>query len=139
EEASAVGAPHRPDVPRPAWSELPVLAVVEKYQFRLVDVRVAVAPPLSVARAASCKRQPFVVGRRRGEVLVRVALIRYRDRRSARDAHPEDVAHPGDVLAVRREVEPFPIARPGVELIESAVVRNARQRASGEIEDVDVP
>src|SRR5205085_6661810 len=99
-------------------------------------VRAAVTPPLRVAAADEGHVRP--VRRGRGRPLVRVAVGGDLQGRPAVGAHAVDVVARGDVARRRGEVDPTPVVRPRVELLEAVVEGESPEVARGEVEHVDV-
>ena len=104
----------------------------------LVDVGVAVAPPLGAADAFGDEGEVLAVGRGSAFELVEVALATDFERGAAGGADAEDVALAGDVVDGGGEVEPFAVGGPGVERFGGVGVGEAGELAGGEGEDVDV-
>ena len=113
-------------------------AIVAEPQLGLVEVRVALAPPLAGAVAAGRERHALAVGRRRGEELAGVAVGADGHRRAAVAPHAIEVVHPRDVAAGRREVQPLAVARPPVQPLQPIVERHLFEGAGRKREDVDV-
>ena len=140
EQAAAVGAPHRPVVLGAAIDELLVARRREPAHdpdFGLVQMRVALAPPLARAVAARAERDRLPVGRRRGGELVREAIGGHRHRHAAGGADAIDVVA-GDLARARRVVDPLSVARPAIQQLVAVVERQPAQVAGRERQQVDV-
>ena len=111
---------------------------MDEPDFALVDVAVAMPPPLAERQAARRDRNRRPVGRRCGPVLRRIPIRCHRHRCAALGTHAKDVAHAGDVARRGGEVEPLSVVRPAVELVVRIVERDALQLTRGERQHVDV-
>ena len=113
EVASSVAAPHRPRVLGAAARHRLIgrrgAADLDEPNLALVEMTVAVAPPLRPRVGARRDRDRVASRRRRREVLRRVAIGGHRHRRAAVDRDAIDVRHAGDVVTARREVHPLAV------------------------------
>ena len=110
-EALAARGPHRPRVLRAAAGDRRVDrargtarlrgAVAHQPDLALVEMAVALAPPLRSRVGARGNRHHVTARRRRGEVFGRVAIRGHRHRRAAVGGNAIDIEHPGDLVAVR--------------------------------------
>ena len=117
---------------------LPVWSFVQDPEFRFVEMRMALPPPLTGAVAARGKRQPLSVRRWRREEFAGVTVGADRHRRAPLDTDTVDVVHPRDVATRRRKVDPAAVTRPPIESIEAIVERQLPKRPGREGQQVDV-
>src|SRR5437763_12853337 len=129
-----IARPHRPDLLRPVAGQLAELApaeILEQPELRLVHVAAAVPPPLSRGAAVADEGERLAVRRRRGVVLVDHALVGDHHWRAAGGGDAVDVVGGVAGAAVRGEVDPLAVARPGVELIARVVAGQPPRLAAG--------
>ena len=133
--------PHRPGV-LPARSERRVRrrgALAHKPNLGLVDVGVAVPPPLAPRHVATCADGDDALIRSRSREELGLVLVRGDgERRPTRGSDSVDVAHARDVLVRRREVDPLRVARPSIELLRARGVGEARDTSVAQVYHVDV-
>src|SRR6185312_3325785 len=131
-EVAAVGRPHRPNLLGAAIHDLAVGhgGGVQIPDGGLVDVRLALAPPLRERHFAAGHEGHGAVGRGGGVVLALVPFRGDDHGRAADGADAVDVVHAADVVAAGAEVDPPTIGRPGVESVHAVVVGEAEE-ASG--------
>jgi hypothetical protein len=140
-ERAAVGPPHRPQVLGAGRQQFRVRRRRrDRFQPQLgfVDVRVAVAPPLTVAQALGHQSHRLAVGRRRALEFGQVALAADLQRRAAGRRDAEDVALPRDVVGARGEIDPLTVTRPAVQGLARLRIGQALQFARGERQHIEV-
>ena len=134
----SVGRPHGPHLAGAGRRQALVPAVALDPDLALVEMARALAPPLGRSDAPRREGEGRSVRRRGRKKLAGVAVGRDRHGRAAFRRNAVDVVHAGDVPAVRREVDPLAVGRPGIELLVGVVVGQALQLSRVERQDVNV-
>ena len=138
-EGRAVPRPHGPGVLGVGGQQPAILRAVHGLEphLGLVDVRMAVAPPLLAGDAPGHQGQGPAVRGRRGLELIEIALGADLQRRAAGGANAEDVPLALDVVPRRGEVDPRSVRRPAVQDLARVGPGQPGDLSRGQGQDID--